>query len=374
MTTPTARQHFAALDGLRGLAALVVLIHHSLLSVPSFASAYDSSSDGPTGIAKTFSSTPLHLVWAGGEAVTVFFVLSGFVLVLPFLRRPPDAAAWAQYYPRRLVRLYLPVWGALVFAGVLVTLTYRSAPSGLGFWVDAHATYAVTARSVVENASLAVPYPAGFTSVLWSLRIEVVFSVLLPLYLWVAVRFRSFAVPMGLTALATIVLADHVPQIFAFLPVFALGVLLAVRVDDVRNLLSGAGLAVRWAVLSGGLVLITASWWSPLPNSLDTAVEAGAAGLLVMSFLPEGAGHVLGASRPIRWLGARSFALYLVHEPIVVAGAFIAPSLTPWLRLPITAATALLVTILFYRFVEQPSHRLAKSIRLRRQDPLSSSA
>ena len=80
-----------ALDGLRGWAALVVLLHHSLLTVPAVASTYlSNTSEGPW--VQMATSTPLHLVWAGPEAVIVFFVLSEVVRVLAHQRRPALAA------------------------------------------------------------------------------------------------------------------------------------------------------------------------------------------------------------------------------------------------------------------------------------------
>lgn len=74
-------------DGLRGVAAVVVLIHHSLLTVPSLASAYYPTTVTAIAWSKSWliTYTPLHLIWAGTEAVCLFFILSGFVLTLPTL-------------------------------------------------------------------------------------------------------------------------------------------------------------------------------------------------------------------------------------------------------------------------------------------------
>src|SRR5580692_11469558 len=129
-----------ALEGLRGLAALVVVVHHSLLAtVPRFAGAYGV---GPYPLRGTLqwwlTYSPLHILWGGGEFVVVFFVLSGFVLSLPSARsgRVPRAVS---YYPSRFVRLYLPVWGALVFAALVHALVIGGAAraSGGDWWLRA---------------------------------------------------------------------------------------------------------------------------------------------------------------------------------------------------------------------------------------------
>ena len=57
-----------SLDGVRGVAAVVVLLHHAALIVPSLASVYYPGAPS-TGLAGILAHTPLHLAWAGGEAV-----------------------------------------------------------------------------------------------------------------------------------------------------------------------------------------------------------------------------------------------------------------------------------------------------------------
>jgi peptidoglycan/LPS O-acetylase OafA/YrhL len=76
MTTVRSQGHFESLDGLRGAAALAVVIHHS-------ANVYLDTETRKLGIL-----TPiLHaLARLGHPAVLLFFVLSGFVLYVSFLR------------------------------------------------------------------------------------------------------------------------------------------------------------------------------------------------------------------------------------------------------------------------------------------------
>ena len=74
----TGEQRIAALDGLRGLAAATVAIGHGLDVFPT---VWLASNHGPAaGALGWLTYSPLHLLWAGHEAVILFFVLSGFVL------------------------------------------------------------------------------------------------------------------------------------------------------------------------------------------------------------------------------------------------------------------------------------------------------
>ncbi len=115
MTSLSAR--LPSLDGLRGLAAIVVVVHHALLTWPALFAQYEVPNRGSGTWWLTF--TPLHLAWAGREAVVVFFILSGLVLVLPFLG-PRKVGTWPGYLVRRVLRLYPPVAVALVLSAVLV--------------------------------------------------------------------------------------------------------------------------------------------------------------------------------------------------------------------------------------------------------------
>lgn len=111
------------LDGLRGLAALIVLFYHISLTYPSLAVPYYAQPvEGPLAFALTY--TPLHLLRDGRMAVYIFFVLSGLVLALPVLARG-RAYPWLAYYPQRLIRLYLPVWAAVALGVALIALVPR---------------------------------------------------------------------------------------------------------------------------------------------------------------------------------------------------------------------------------------------------------
>jgi peptidoglycan/LPS O-acetylase OafA/YrhL len=378
------RGRLRALDGLRGLAALVVLLHHVLLaSAPQLAAAYDGGLPPRGTVGWLLTYTPLHIVWAGPEAVVVFFVLSGFVLSLPVAR-----GGWLRlgsYYPGRLLRLYLPVWGALAIAAALHLAVSHHAVPGASWWLNRH-SQPLEVRAARRDAAL-LPGAGdwGFTSVLWSLRWEVLFSLLLPLLLLAPLRARSWSALGGLLCFVALLRAgDSVSagvtrlgaggsllgssggEYMLELPPFLLGVLLAFRHEQIERLAAvlrartarsiAAKLALGVACIGG----LTADWW--LPGSGDPAglVAAGAC-LALVGALSIGAFGDFLESPPMQWTGRRSYSLYLVHEPIVVALAFAAggrpsPVLFALVAIPLalTAASA------FFRLVESPSHRLAR--------------
>ena len=138
MTRPA---RLTALDGLRGLAALVVVLYHaSKIVAPTL--------EGTAGtVYRVLADSPAKIVFAGTEAVLVFFALSGLVVALPAFRR---GFGWRAYFGSRLIRLYLPVWGALLVAAGLIALVPRH-PSRVstGSWLQTATAHEVI---VVDDA------------------------------------------------------------------------------------------------------------------------------------------------------------------------------------------------------------------------------
>lgn len=116
---------------------MVVLIHHYFLVSSQLSAAVDNNG---TGSFDSWSGgLPSHLCISCGQArieIYAFFILSGFVLTLPFGRgsRP----SWAAYYPKCIVRIYLPVGASLLFALLLAWTIPRVAGPEFSSWVNLH--------------------------------------------------------------------------------------------------------------------------------------------------------------------------------------------------------------------------------------------
>jgi peptidoglycan/LPS O-acetylase OafA/YrhL len=153
----TQARRFAALDGYRAVAALTVVTYHV------------------TGKFGVFYTQPIlgpFLARLGNFGVTVFFLLSGFLLYRPFvlahLREGP-APSPGKFYFRRLVRIVPAYWVALTF--LFFVFQYRSANGA-----DGYLTYYGFAQVYRGNG-----YPIGGLGPAWSLCVEMSFYLLLPL-------------------------------------------------------------------------------------------------------------------------------------------------------------------------------------------------
>ncbi|MFF1382755.1 acyltransferase family protein [Arthrobacter sp. NPDC058288] len=364
-------QRLKSLDGLRGVAALVVVVYHIALTSPSIAALYlHPSGTSPTTVEWLFFYTPLHLVWAGREAVVIFFVLSGFVLALPALQGRPTI--WASYYPRRIARLYIPAIASLCFAFATVVLLPRVVNPVSSEWVNDHSTSPNGLMQVILGSSL-MGGAGGLNTPLWSLRWEVLFSLLLPLYILVARKWGSLIWVKATILIAATVVGGQTGMLggaLTFLPVFGLGVLMASKTDRIADIGKRLG-AWSWAATCALTVLLLTSQWT-LGGVVDDLESFRAVSTGLISIGACLAVFTCAYFRPavraletpvVRRLGTISFSLYLVHEPIVI-GSIIALGGNPplWLAYAVAIPAALAVATAFYWLIEKPSHMLSQKM------------
>ena len=294
----------------------------------------------------------------------MFFVLSGFVLMLGTESR---SFTWLSYYPRRILRLYLPVVAAVAFAVLTVIAVHRTVAYGASWWLNDHAQ-PTTSRNVLYNVTL-LQHTTFLDSPLWSLKWEVVFSLLLPAYVIVARLAGRYGLIVGaflVYAIGVGALTGH--DSVTFLPMFGLGVLMAAERHRLTELGARLGHRTGSLLLVVALLLLTArGTLYPIVGhqvyAASIAVETVGAAAIVFLFAAWLPAKRLGEKSWLQWVGARSFSLYLVHEPIVVStaiafGSHANPLVTLAVALPLSLAAA----HLFFRFIEGPSHRLARAL------------
>ncbi len=297
------------LDGIRGVAALFVVLHHCwLLSFPGYPS----------------NTGPWWLGWLiyGHFAVVVFIVLSGFSLAIAPARSQWKLRSIGGFARRRAWRILPPYWAALAFS------------LAVAWWVVAQpGTPEPTAKSVVVHGFLVQdvfgsPSPNG---AFWSIAIEAQLYLLFPLLLFVR---RKWGVILLLTSMTAIVVAtaatapheSHVDMLMRLSPQFAAlftaGIVAAgilVASDRTR------ALPLHWLALGAvaPVVLIVAtrgSVWT-VGNFVWVDLALGPATALLLAAVavrrPRPFVRVL-ETRPLQRLGACSYSLYLTHSPIVV--------------------------------------------------------
>jgi peptidoglycan/LPS O-acetylase OafA/YrhL len=362
--TPAAapRRRLDSLDGLRGLAAVGVLVLHVWMF-----SHGDSHRQ-----TKTFLDLSLGELRLG---VQLFFVLSGFLIFRPFVAAALDGArkgpSMRRYAIRRAARILPGYWLAL--AGSFLLLRHldhpmQVAPSELPVFL-------LFAQNHFEETIKHLDPP------MWTLAIEVSFYVALPIAGWIALRLgahRNRLAALALTIVGAGLLFTAVayerawPQtlstsLLPHLAEFGAGMTIAVALHG-RTL--GRGRAAALAV-AGVMLVIVNSWWHAngigAQETRSLVGDApGVAGLaLIVAVLIAGPWRArLLANGPAKWLGTVSYGVYLIHFPVIVGlrmtGHWPEDSLTRDL-LAVLAITLPAAAISWFVF-ERPAIRWAQRV------------
>jgi peptidoglycan/LPS O-acetylase OafA/YrhL len=338
--SPGGGSRFAHLDGLRGWAALLVVLYHGTLAL-DFALYSGQPADARTSWDIRLSGTPFFpLAPAGNVAVCVFFILSGYVLAHAYTR---SRQAWLALAIRRYIRLGLPVLVGLGLAFLLLRLglswTGAAAQITHSSWLS---WQVITDRSIGGVATaffrLFFLYQAGRGSVydnaLWTMPIELSASLLI---LSVIVLVRGAGRHAGRVAGCVFALAA-VLQIGSYFSLFAAGA--AFRLLPPRRVFAYIGHR-RWcgpvllatAFACGSVPYSVARWpayrclidaalhvtghtrfWVHGPVSFWHAIGA----VLLMVFVQSSPRAQAMLARPVgRFLGRVSFPLYILHLPIM---------------------------------------------------------
>jgi peptidoglycan/LPS O-acetylase OafA/YrhL len=349
-----ARAKLDVINGLRGFALAGVIWHHlfGLYFKPGSAVALDPAPEG--GFFLSYG-------WIG---VQLFFVLSGFVLYLPYAEGRARLATGADavaFYRRRAARL-LPLY----YLVVLLCLVFnQSPPEGAKFGAE-----------LVSMGLVLFPFTGhGFEPYLnpplWSLGVEIWFSVLFPVVVLALQRFGALRLiaatlvigcasrALGLILEPGAAALPLTTGLSANLEVFAAGMVLAqwyvnraarplllaypLPVAAIGGVLVAAAIGAKHAALPGTPVLF--------PDLLTLGLSLAIAGLLALKTGPV---RAVFANRPIQLVGMMCYSLYVWHEPLLrhVFQADIAPLDGLAETLPVYLTLLAGVGALSYRFIE----------------------
>lgn len=370
-TAPSDRSaaRYIELDSLRGVAALVVVFSHVLGVLPSL-DDYEPSN----WFESALIYSPLHALWAGTEAVTLFFVLSGFVLSLPF--HGARNGTYPEYLFRRICRIYLPYLAAIVFALAMRAALSGLEVEGLGGLAKKMWQGPFTAVDAATHLLMVVVIPNGEQAdpVIWSLTHEMRLSIIFPVIMWVVLRYRwyvpitaSLAVAAASVVAGAAVGAESNARTGSYLVMFVIGALLAKHRHRVTAWCRSIGTPAQVALTAASIGLFTYSFWV-FPHesaihgvSLDLAVvTVGAAGFIVLALGSSFHQRFL-LTRPVRYLGRVSYSLYLVHAVIILAALRLLYDPLPLVVvLPLAVLASIAVAGIGYQWIERPAIALGR--------------
>jgi len=322
-----------AMDGLRGVAILLVLMVHSSYEL--------STQSSDSSLTKVLNRTGAF--WGlGGTGVHLFFVLSGFLLFIPYAkaaieRRPfPDSR---RFFVRRALRILPAYWISLIVLTILAVSV-----QGVWYgWGDILLHVGLVHNVSQETrGTIDGPY--------WTLAVESQFYVMIPLIGWLVYRLYQrrqwryltcVAVGIGLAGvfagLLNIFIQRHVPalsshrgawEVIGFLPTFGCGIVCSFLFLLYRRCIAGTtgDRAVMYfkaaglfgiAIIGSHTVLVAAGFslgkidyffFAPMMGMAYAGILLGTFGWRLW--------NVVLSSAPMRFVGGISYSVYLWHYPI----------------------------------------------------------
>lgn len=372
------------LDSLRGLAALTVMIGHFIVVFPIMEMfTYNFQGNDTVNLLKY---TPLHFFWAAHEAVIFFFLLSGFVLSLPFFR---GKVHYGSYLVKRICRIYIPYIIIVVFAIFMKYFTYQGSISSLSNTINSIWNTPFTFSNLLGHLFLIGEFDYhSYDAVIWSLVHEMRISILFPIIMFFIVK-RGW-VFNSLVALVLPILYLQLEKIFPsniptnynstlhFISFFIIGALLAKYRIQLTNFFTVQSKVLKISVLIIGILFYTYSWWfypgktdwhSMVLN--DWMISIGAALFIILSLSSQSLSKVL-LLKPISFLGKVSYSLYLIHIIVLVSVLQLFNGHLPlWGLLAGAFGLSIFLSYIAYLFIELPSIRLGKWLTAKKKyDPV----
>jgi peptidoglycan/LPS O-acetylase OafA/YrhL len=318
--------HVKTLDGIRGLAILLVMIHHLFVLTPQ------------NRIENAFASVA-HL---GAHGVDLFFVLSGFLITGILLAGRGESHQLRNFYARRVLRIFPLYYAVLAFSFLILPTLMRALPLAASKLARFEGTTQEWYWYVLYLSNFAIAHAGAFRhgvlDVTWSLAIEEQFYLLWPAIVLLLNRRQLEFVCLGIIVAALLcriaVYATGYTWIQAYvltpcrMDALAVGGLLAAHVRsghwNQRALVvaSKRFFAIAMLLIASAVGMGYAQDYSPLVYTIGFSVIAMVcgAGLLIVRYSPPGSLiNRIFSSKLLTIYGRYSYGIYLFHLPIRAA-------------------------------------------------------
>ena len=309
-------------DGLRGMAAFNVAICHFVSAFlpamlhKNYPSIFSESIE-KSAIFDFLTSPPVTLFFNGNFAVVLFFVLSGYVLTIPYFAKNEKTVIQKRLWARYL-RLNIPIAAAIFLSyavyksGLYVNLQASEASGST--WLGNYYKEGISFSSVLKDASFAsILFGVGtFIPPLWTLKIEFIGSLYLLLFYMVKPRHKTI-LPMAVVFL--FLAANHGGDAIYFMGIFA---------GSLFNMFKLKRGLVPLSFFLGayfGAFQFKSLFYEFLPSvsffgissSADKNIYNTVGAILMTVAVINGFGRKFFEFRFIQFLGRISYSMYLLH-------------------------------------------------------------
>lgn len=372
------KRHLVQLDSLRGMAAMTVVFSHLLYIYPYFEP--NTSKNMDYFWLNIVKYSPLHIIFDGHGAVILFFVLSGFVLALPYYRENFELQ-YIPYIIKRFYRIYVPYIITLAFASLLAFPFMGDLVQGGSDFVTRIWSTEIGIQDILNHIILIGSYDTKqLNPVIWSLIHEMRISIIFPFIMMVILRFNwknvicfaGFLSIIGFIVLRIPILSigglTSLGYTIHYIGIFMIGALLAKYYQTIVHWLKEKNTLFKGFLLLLAVCLYSYSFLFynvSLAHIFiidDWFTVIGAVIFISISLASIRLTNVL-KWKPIHYIGEISYSLYLVHLPIILFMVHLLDNLIPTsLILLLSFMSSFLFASLSYHFVEIPSIKMGAKI------------
>jgi peptidoglycan/LPS O-acetylase OafA/YrhL len=321
-------------------------------------------------------SRALRVFHNGPAAVIIFFVLSGYVLALPFFAGTQPS--YPRYVLKRLCRIYVPFAAALCISVLLYTITDRQPVADAADFFNTRWPVSWPGFSVLAAHFLMIGTQADITfdSVMWSLVHEMRISIIFPLLIILCQNTRRALLIAALTDIISIKILVALGQngpwaadsfwitllwTLRIVPYFIIGILLSKHSQAIRSVFQRLSQTTRVLLLAVPATTFCIDNGF-LSGSRDLLHDIAAAMLIVLALNTPKITSLLNCAG-LQWLGRISYSLYLIHFPILLAlGHIMLGHVSFGLYALTVIVTSLSAATLMQMFVEAPAAKLGQRI------------
>ena len=342
-SAPQSASHIPNLDGLRGIAALMIMAFH-----------WHQLSLAPRG---TFLTSLGHFATVGQTGVDLFFVLSGFLITRILINSRHDNRYFRNFYTRRALRIFPLYYGFLLFYYAILSSTYLAEHRSSAWWL---LLYGENIRLTFGDSQL-----VSLTH-FWTLAVEEHFYLFWPFVIHRLPKSRishAVLIALGISLVTRALMLKAGYTVFYFTPCrldgFAIGAFVASleqtpgRLVKIRTSLVGgvtclAGVsAIAWATMSGRSLELVQLLKYPFVALFYGFIVALAA-------IPQkhpGQLSLILNSQFLRISGRISYGLYVFH-PVCYHYTNFLP-LNDWGNLVVSFSSSGVVAWLSFNYFEQ---------------------
>jgi peptidoglycan/LPS O-acetylase OafA/YrhL len=325
------KKYLSSVTLIRGIAALAVCLFH-------FTKGFVSNK-------ASIAEVLMPYAWIGVE---VFFVISGFVIPYALLGLPFKGKHYGGYLLKRLVRIEPAYLASIV---LIISLNYISTL----FTIYEGPSFYVSGHNILLHLGYLVEFFDGtwMNPVYWTLAIEFQYYLLIGFLLILWNRNNTYLTIITLIAFFAL---SFIPQdmikLFKHTDIFTIGIVGAFYKKEYIN-----KMYFLLLVLLIGIVIYIHH------DYVITILSVGA--ILGIAFL-----NSIGNFKWLIFFGNISYSLYLLHVPIGgrvinLSRRFAFDNTGKLLVILIAMAVSVFAAWLFYVFIEKPSHRISRKIRLK---------